>query len=112
MPSFIDALGKVSLGAKYKVVVFEFNANKHDLGHCAGQRPPINELERIGDHIPSPARPFCLQPYRQNDNGWDQGLLFLTPSQVWGQPPYYVTRMVSNHYLPKCVGPRCRVPAM
>ena len=25
----------------------------------------------------------CLQPDGQNDNGWDQGLLFLNPSQVW-----------------------------
>ena len=45
----------------------------------------------------------CLQPYRQNDNGRDQGLLFLTPSRVWGQPPYYVTQMISRNYLPLCV---------
>ena len=34
--------------------------------------------------------------FRQNDNGWNQGLLFLSPSQVWAQPPYYVTQMDSR----------------
>lgn len=38
----------------------------------------------------------CLQPDGQNDNGWDQGLLFLNPSQVWLQPPGYVTQMFSR----------------
>src|SRR5262249_35940642 len=42
----------------------------------------------------------CLQPDAQNDNGWDQGLLFLNPSQVWLQPPGYVTRMFSQNYDP------------
>ncbi len=109
--SFIEALGKICPGAKYKVVIFEFNAGHHDMGRALGNARAINELERIGDRIPIACSANCLQPYRQNDNGWDQGLLFLTPSQVWGQPPYYVTRMVSNHYLPKCVRTEVRSPA-
>jgi alpha-L-arabinofuranosidase len=42
----------------------------------------------------------CLQPDGQNDNGWDQGLLFLNPEKVWLQPPGYVTAMVSRNYQP------------
>jgi alpha-L-arabinofuranosidase len=38
-----------------------------------------------------------LQPDGQNDNGWDQGLLFLNPSQVWLQPPGYVTQMLAGN---------------
>ena len=52
----------------------------------------------------------CLQPFRQNDNGWNQGLLFLTPSQVWAQPPYYVTQMDSQNYLPRCVAAEAHSP--
>jgi alpha-L-arabinofuranosidase len=42
-----------------------------------------------------------LQPDGQNDNGWDQGLLFLNPSHVWLQPPGYVTRMMAQNYQPQ-----------
>lgn len=45
----------------------------------------------------------CLQPDGQNDNDWNQGLLFLNPAQVWLQPPGYVTRMVSRNYEPLLV---------
>jgi alpha-L-arabinofuranosidase len=39
----------------------------------------------------------------QNDNDWNQGLLFLNQSQVWLQPPGYVTQMFSRHYQPRLV---------
>jgi alpha-L-arabinofuranosidase len=63
----------------------------------------INELMRLGDAVPVVCSANCLQPYRQNENGWDQGLLFLSPSQVWAQPPYYVTQMMSAHHQPVCL---------
>ena len=62
----------------------------------------INAIERDG-RIPIAASANGLQPDRQNDNGWDQGLLFLNPSQVWLQPPGYVTQMISGNYQPKLV---------
>ncbi len=49
----------------------------------------------------------CLQPDGQNDSGWDQGLLFLNPAQVWLQPPGYVTQMFSRTRLAQVV--RCQV---
>lgn len=52
-----------------------------------------NEVERIGDLMPIACSANGLQPDKQNDNGWDQGLLFLDPGKVWLQPPGYVTRM-------------------
>jgi alpha-L-arabinofuranosidase len=39
----------------------------------------------------------------QNDNGWDQGLLFLNPWTVWVQPPCCVTQIISRTYLPTVV---------
>lgn len=103
VPSFIEALGRLNPNAKYKVVVLEFNANSHHMGRALGNARAINELQRIGDRVPIACSANGLQPFRQNDNGWDQGLLFFTPSQVWGQPPYYVTQMFSRNYLPRCV---------
>ena len=109
--SFVEQLGKLSPGANYKVAVFEFNANNHALKRALANSLAINQLERAGERIAVACSANCLQPYKQNDNGWNQGLLFLSPSQVWPQPPYYVTQMVSHNYLPLCVKAMCSAPA-
>ena len=46
----------------------------------------------------------ALQVDGQNDNGWDQGQVFFTPSQVWGMPPYYAQQMAAAHHRPLTVG--------
>jgi alpha-L-arabinofuranosidase len=101
--SFIEQLGKISPGAKYKVAIFEFNSGNHAMKRALSNACGINQAERIGDKMPIACSANCLQPDGQNDNGWNQGLLFLNPSQVWLQPPGYVTRMVSRNYQPLCV---------
>jgi hypothetical protein len=102
LPTFIDALAKVSNGAKHKVVVFEFNANNPEQRRALANAQAINTIERDG-RLPIALSANCLQPDGQNDNGWNQGLLFLNPTQVWLQPPGYVTRMFSRNYQPMSV---------
>jgi Domain of Unknown Function (DUF1080)/Alpha-L-arabinofuranosidase C-terminal domain len=99
MFSYDSALGQVSGGADYKVVVFELNANNHNQGRALGNALAIGAAERDG-RLPIVTSANCLQPDGENDNGWDQGLLFLNPGQVWLQPPGYVTQMFSHNYLP------------
>ncbi|MFO1502016.1 MAG: alpha-L-arabinofuranosidase C-terminal domain-containing protein, partial [Verrucomicrobiota bacterium] len=53
--------------------------------------------------IPMATSANCLQPDGQNDNDWNQGLLFLNQSKAWLQPPGYVTQMFSHQFLPKVV---------
>ena len=93
-------------GAKHKVVVFEYNANNHDMRRALGNALATNRIERDG-RLPIVTSANGLQPDKQNDNGWDQGLLFLNPSKVWLQPPGYVTQMLSRDYLPQLV--KCEV---
>lgn len=104
--SFIDALEKLAEGAKHRVVVFEFNAGNHEFRRALANAAAINMVERDG-RIPIATSANCLQPDKQNDNGWNQGLLFLDPSQVWLQPPGYVTQMYSRNYLPNLL--QCQV---
>ena len=99
MFSFADALAKIAEGAKHKVVVFELNAGNHAQQRALANAQAIHAIERDG-RIPIVTSANGLQPDGQNDNGWDQGLLFLTPSQVWLQPPGYVTQILSRNYLP------------
>lgn len=103
IPSFIDALHGINPQARFRVAVFELNAGNHALRRALSNAHAINELMRLGDAVPVVCSANCLQPYRQNENGWDQGLVFLSPSQVWSQPPYYVTQMMSAQYQPVCL---------
>jgi hypothetical protein len=106
MMSFLDALERIAQGARFKVAVFEFNAGNHSLRRALANALAIHAIERDG-RIPIATSANCLQPDGQNDNDWDQGLLFLNPSQVWLQPPGYVTQMLSHNYLPQRVN--CQV---
>jgi len=103
LPSLVDALHGLCPEARFKLCVLELNANRHDLNRALANARAICALERMGDHVPVVCSANCLQPDGQNDNGWDQGLLFLNPSAVWPQPPYFVTQMLSRHWLPLCV---------
>lgn len=100
LKQYIDWLGKISPGADYKVCTFEENANNHTFRRALAHARTVDGLMRLGDHVPIVCAANCLQCDGQNDNGWDQGLLFLSPSKVWAQPSYYVTQMISRNRLP------------
>ena len=63
----------------------------------------MSGLTRIADRVPIVCSANALQPNGQNDNGWDQGLMFLDPAQAWLQPPAYVTQMISRNRQPQVV---------
>jgi alpha-L-arabinofuranosidase len=100
MFSYINAMDKIADGAKHKVLVFELNADNHSQRRALANALAVNAIQRDG-RIPITCSANCLQPDGQNDNGWNQGLLFLNPSQVWLQPPGYVTQMISQNYQPQ-----------
>ena len=97
--SFVDALDKLARGARHKVVVFELNSGNHAHRRGLANAIATQTIERDG-RIPIVTSANCLQPDSQNDNGWDQGLLFLSPSKVWLQSPGWVTRIISRSYQP------------
>jgi hypothetical protein len=102
MFSFADALDKLADGARHKVAVFELNAGNHAQKRALANAQAILAIERDG-RIPIVCSANGLQPDGQNDNDWNQGLLFLNPSQVWLQPPGYLTQMLARNYLPQLV---------
>ena len=100
--SFLNALEKIADGARFKVAVFELNSGNHSQRRALANALAIQAFARDG-RIPVVAAANCLQPDGQNDNDWNQGLLFLNPSQVWLQPPGYVTQMLASHYQPNLI---------
>jgi alpha-L-arabinofuranosidase len=103
LASYAEALDKLSDGAKHQVAVFEFNSGNHAFRRALGNAGAINVIERLAGRVTIAASANCLQVDGQNDNDWNQGLLFMNPSHVWPQPPYFVTQMVARHYLPLAV---------
>jgi alpha-L-arabinofuranosidase len=85
---------------KLKIAIFEENGNLHNLQRALGHATILNAVRRHSEILLTSCPANALQPYKQNDNGWDQGQVFFTPSMVWGMPPYYAQQMASNNHLP------------
>ena len=86
-----------------KCAIFEENGWTHNMQRALGHVTLQNAVRRMGDFVLTSCAANALQPYMQNDNGWDQGQVFFTPSQVWGMPPYYAQQMASENHLPLLV---------
>lgn len=97
--SYLDALARIADGARFRVVVFELNADNHDQRRGIANALAIQRFERDG-RVPVVLSANCLQPDGQNDNGWNQGLLFFNPERVWTQSPGHVARMFADAYQP------------
>ncbi len=86
-----------------KCAIFEENGWTHNMQRALGHVTLQNAVRRMGDFVLTSCAANALQPYKQNDNGWDQGQIFFTPSQVWGMPPYYAQQMASQNHMPLLV---------
>jgi len=87
----------------FKLCIFEENADNARMKRALGHANAINRLQRLNYDVPIVCAANCLQVDQQNDNGWDQGLLFFNQSFVWAQPSYYVTQMMADNYLPSTI---------
>jgi alpha-L-arabinofuranosidase len=85
---------------RLRITIFEENGGHHDLARALGHASTLNAVRRHGDFVLTSCAANALQPLKQNDNDWDQGQVFFTPSQVWGMPPYYAQQMTVANYLP------------
>ena len=93
-----------------KACVLEENGGRHDLQRALGHACVLNATERHGDFVRIDCPANCLQPWHQNDNGWDQGQLFFTSSRVWGMPPYYAQQMAAANHQPCRVASETKCP--
>jgi hypothetical protein len=103
LPTVLTALTRLADGARFKVAVFELNANTHDVARAVSNACAIGRYLRLGGQVPVVCSANSLQVDGANDNGWDQGLLFLDAEKTWTQPPYHVARMVAQNWLPLTV---------
>ncbi len=98
--AYLDAIDRDN---KVRFCILEENGVRHDMQRALGHAHIINTVTRLAGEVVIDCPANALQPWQENDNFWDQGQLFFTPTQVWGMPPYYAQQMIARHYQPLCI---------
>jgi alpha-L-arabinofuranosidase len=93
-----DQFLKWDPNTKMRITIFEENGGLHNMQRALGHATTLNAVRRHGDFVLTSCAANGLQALGQNDNGWDQGQVFFTPSQVWGMPPFYATQMAAQNH--------------
>ena len=106
--SFYNALKTLVPEAETALCVFELNANSHHFERALCNAFAISFAERHSDIIKIMCSANALQVQGQNDNGWDQGLVFMDGSDVWYQAPAYIDRILYDAHLPVLLDPETR----
>ncbi|WP_249998547.1 RICIN domain-containing protein [Actinoplanes sp. M2I2] len=96
----------------YRINILELNADQHDVSRALANAVAIGAFESLGNRVSVVTSANALQPDGQNDDGWDQGLVFFDTRRSWLQPPGHVTRMIAESYLPTAVAATTSNPAL
>lgn len=83
-----------------RCAIFEENGSSHGVRRMLAHVIVQNAVRRMGDFVLCTCPANALEPYLQNDNGWNQGQIFFTPDKVWGMPPYHAQKLASEHHQP------------
>ncbi|MBD5224905.1 MAG: DUF1080 domain-containing protein [Bacteroidales bacterium] len=90
------------------VAILEENGNTHSLHRALSHAIVLNVVRRMNGFVELDSPANALEPYLQNDNGWNQGQIFFNSSEVWCQPPYYAQQMAAAHHQPVLLNPSFR----
>ena len=93
--AFRDMVRRLNPQTKMRMAVFEENGNEHGLRRALVHAGVLGICREQGDFLLTSCPANALQPYRQNQNGWDQGQIFFTPDKVWLQPCGWAQQMAS-----------------
>lgn len=93
-----------------RCIIFEENGDTHHLRRALCHSALQNAVRRHGDFVEACCAANALQPYLQHDTHWDQGVIFFTPTEVWGQPPFHATRMAKDAWMPERVACEADAP--
>ncbi len=90
-----------------RCAMFEENGNTHNMQRALTHAMVLNAVRRTDGFVPLESPANALQPNLQNDNGWDQGQIFFSPSSTWYQPTYYAQQMASTYHQPLLIQSAC-----
>jgi len=94
--AFRDMIARLNPKSTMKAAIFEENGDNHDMRRALGHASILIACREQGDFLLTSCPANALQPYNHNDNGWDQGQVFLTPDKAWLQPCAWAQAMASE----------------
>lgn len=81
-----------------RLAVFEENADHHRHERALAHAAFLAGVRELGDDVLTSCPVNAFQADLQNDNGWDQGMVFFTPDKVWLQSYGWSQQMAAaNH---------------
>ena len=81
-----------------KAAIFEENARIHNMRRALAHVDNLAAAREAGGFLLTSCPANALQPWGQNDNGWDQGQIFFTPDKVWLQPCAWAQKMAGESH--------------
>ena len=89
------------VGSRMRLGVLEENGDTHDLSRALGRVRYANFYARAGERFTYGSTANGLQVFGQNDNGWDQGAVFLHPGATWLSPLGLAVQLVGESSEPR-----------
>eukprot|EP00747_Dinoflagellata_sp_TGD_P022845 gnl/TRDRNA2_/TRDRNA2_129364_c0_seq1.p1 gnl/TRDRNA2_/TRDRNA2_129364_c0~~gnl/TRDRNA2_/TRDRNA2_129364_c0_seq1.p1 ORF type:complete len:289 (+),score=40.71 gnl/TRDRNA2_/TRDRNA2_129364_c0_seq1:2-868(+) len=99
------------LGSQMKLAVFEENAFSHGIVRGLNRARFANTYARLADRFSLATAANGMQVFGFNDNGWDQGAIFIGPDRVWLSPFGYVDYLVARASEPVVLQTRVDSPS-
>lgn len=95
---FLEMSRRLNPATTMKAAIFEENARSHNMRRALAHVGNLAAARETGGSLLTSCPANALQPWGQNDNGWDQGQIFFTPDKVWFQPPAWAQKMASESH--------------
>jgi len=91
------------VGSRMRAVILEENGDDHGLLRALGHAAYSNMMHRHGDFAVVHGYANALQAWQgmNSEQAFAQGQVFMLPNMTWGQPTYWVLRMVEESYQPR-----------
>ncbi len=90
-----------------RLAVFEENAHHHRHERALAHAALLAGARELGGDLLTSCPVNALQPDLQNDNGWDQGMVFFTPDKVWLQSYGWAHQMAAANHRDRLVASSC-----
>lgn len=91
--------------ADWGSINLETNCGDHTHQRALEEGADLNQFFNFGDpRVKGRAASFCMERSGYNEAGLnDQGLIFFLPNMTWGQPPFYVHKLIKDTWQPNAV---------
>jgi hypothetical protein len=91
------------VGSRMRAVILEENGDDHGLLRALGHAAYSNMMHRHGDWAVVHGYANALEAWQgmNSEQAFAQGQVFTLPNMTWGQPTYWVLRMVEESYQPR-----------